>query len=53
LGLTNQKPAKFVRQYANLAPIITEAIAEYANDVRKGEFPGPDEVYANPEDLVN
>jgi len=53
LGLTNQKPAKFVRQYTNLAPVITEAIAHFASDVRNGEFPGPDEVYANPEDLVN
>jgi 3-methyl-2-oxobutanoate hydroxymethyltransferase len=53
LGLTNQKPAKFVRQYANLGPVITEAIAHYASDVRNAGFPGPDEVYANPEDLIN
>ena len=53
LGLTGQKPAKFVRQYANVGSIITEAIAHYADDVRAGAFPGPNEVYANPEDLSN
>lgn len=53
LGLTKGTPAKFVRQYANLGPIITEALARFASDVRNGEFPGPSEVYANPEDLVN
>jgi 3-methyl-2-oxobutanoate hydroxymethyltransferase len=53
LGLNKGKSAKFVRQYANLGPVITEALAHFASDVRNGEFPGPDEVYANPGDLVN
>jgi 3-methyl-2-oxobutanoate hydroxymethyltransferase len=53
LGLTKTKPAKFVRQYADLNSLITEAIARYASDVRSGEFPGPDEAYANPEELIN
>ena len=42
-----------LRWYANLGPVITEAIAHYASDVRSGEFPGPDEAYATPEDLIN
>jgi 3-methyl-2-oxobutanoate hydroxymethyltransferase len=53
LGLSRGTPAKFVRQYANLGPIITEALRHFASDVRNGEFPGPDEVYANPGDLLN
>jgi 3-methyl-2-oxobutanoate hydroxymethyltransferase len=53
LGLAKTKPAKFVRQYADLNSLITEAIAHYASDVRSGEFPGPDETYANPEELTN
>jgi 3-methyl-2-oxobutanoate hydroxymethyltransferase len=53
LGLGRGTPAKFVRQYANLGPIITEALRHFASDVRNGEFPGPDENYANPDDLVN
>ena len=53
LGLTNQKPAKFVRQYADLGPVITEAIcATSPSDVRSGEFPEADEAYPNPEDLL-
>jgi ketopantoate hydroxymethyltransferase len=49
--MTKGKPAKFVREYANLGPVITEALAHFASDVRSGEFPGPSEVYANPEEL--
>lgn len=53
LGLSRGTPAKFVRQYADLGPVITEALRHFASDVRKGEFPGPDEVYANPDDLLS
>ncbi len=53
LGLSRGTPAKFVRQYAHLGPEITEALRHFASDVRNGEFPGPSEVYANPEDLLN
>jgi len=42
-----------VRRYADLAPVITEAIAHFAADVRSGEFPGPDEAYANPDELLH
>jgi 3-methyl-2-oxobutanoate hydroxymethyltransferase len=53
LGLSRGTPAKFVRRYAELAPVITEAIAHFAADVRSGEFPGPDEAYANPDELLH
>ncbi len=52
LGLGRGTPAKFVRQYANLAPVITEAIEHFAQDVRSGAFPGPDEAYPNPDELT-
>ncbi|HUY43271.1 MAG TPA: 3-methyl-2-oxobutanoate hydroxymethyltransferase [Acidimicrobiales bacterium] len=52
LGLGNRAPAKFVRQYANLGPMITEALAHYAADVRQGSFPGPDESYPDPDELT-
>jgi 3-methyl-2-oxobutanoate hydroxymethyltransferase len=52
LGLSRTPPAKFVRQYADLSAVITDAIGRFASDVRSGEFPGPDEVYPNPEELV-
>lgn len=53
LGLSATKPAKFVRQYADLGSLITEAVQKYAADVRSGEFPNVSEAYANPEDLLN
>ncbi|MEI6454584.1 MAG: 3-methyl-2-oxobutanoate hydroxymethyltransferase, partial [Actinomycetes bacterium] len=53
LGLSGPTPPKFVRAYAQLGPVITEAIANYAKDVRSGDFPGPDETYAGPEGLTD
>ena len=52
LGLGRGRPAKFVRRYADVGSVITEALAHFARDVREGAFPGPDEGYENPEDLV-
>lgn len=53
LGLGNRKPAKFVRQYAAIGDLITEAIGAFANDVRNGEFPNESEAYPNPDELLN
>ena len=53
LGLGARKPAKFVRQYANLGAEITEALGRFAHDVRNGDFPSDDETYANPEGLFD
>jgi 3-methyl-2-oxobutanoate hydroxymethyltransferase len=53
LGMTDRKPPKFVRQYADLGSLITLAIGEFARDVRSGDFPNIDETYENPEDLLN
>ena len=36
---------KFVKKYANVAEVITKAIAEYVNDVRAGSFPGAEHCY--------
>jgi 3-methyl-2-oxobutanoate hydroxymethyltransferase len=46
LGLlfTEHQP-KFVRQYANLAEIATEAIQRYCTDVQSGAFPADKETY--------
>jgi len=46
LGLTasNYVPS-FVKQYANLAPDISKAVEQYANDVRARNFPGREHVY--------
>jgi 3-methyl-2-oxobutanoate hydroxymethyltransferase len=45
LGLGNRPLAKFVRQYADVGSVITEAIGRFAAEVRSGSFPGRDETY--------
>jgi 3-methyl-2-oxobutanoate hydroxymethyltransferase len=40
LGLFAQFKPRFVRRYAELAPLIAAAAAEYAEDVRARRFPG-------------
>ncbi len=52
LGLTSRTPAKFVRRYAELGTAITEAIAQFRDDVRSGAFPSPDETYPTPTELL-
>ena len=51
LGLGRGTPPKFVRQYADLGRIATEAIAAFASDVRSGSFPGDQESYHAPPGL--
>ncbi len=53
LGMTSRKPARFVRQYAQVGEVITDAIGRYAADVRSGAFPREDESYPNPEELTH
>ena len=48
LGLSFGKLARFVRPYANLHEVITEAVTQYADDVRSGTYPSNDESYALP-----
>ena len=51
LGLGSRKPPKFVRQYAEVGRIATEAVAAFAEDVRNGTFPSDAESYHAPEGL--
>jgi 3-methyl-2-oxobutanoate hydroxymethyltransferase len=48
LGLSFGKLARFVRPYANLHKVMTEAVTHYADDVRNGTYPSEDESYALP-----
>lgn len=48
LGLSFGKLARFVRPYANLNKVMTEAISRFADDVRNGTYPAADESYALP-----
>jgi 3-methyl-2-oxobutanoate hydroxymethyltransferase len=45
LGLFDWTP-KFVRRYASLASVISEAAAAYAGDVRARRFPAKAETYS-------
>jgi 3-methyl-2-oxobutanoate hydroxymethyltransferase len=45
LGLGSGTPPKFVRRYAEIGRISTEAIAAFADDVRRGTFPSEAESY--------
>ena len=45
LGLFTQFKPRFVKRYAELAPLIAVAAAEYAADVRARRFPGPEHCF--------
>jgi len=45
LGLSKGPVPKFVRRYADLATVVTGAVAQYAADVRAGSFPSDAESY--------
>jgi len=41
-GLRGGKMAKFVKQYADLRTTLSDAAKAYGEDVRSGQFPGPE-----------
>jgi len=53
LGLSFGKQARFVRPYANLREVMTDAITRYADDVRNGTYPSQDESYALPAEAAD
>jgi 3-methyl-2-oxobutanoate hydroxymethyltransferase len=50
LGLYQGKSPRFVKRYAELAPLIEDALGRFAADVRSGAFPGEEHTYSIPED---
>src|SRR4029450_5073332 len=48
LGLSFGKLARFVRPYANLHQVMTDAVTKYAKDVRTGTYPAEAESYGLP-----
>ena len=53
LGLYEGHAPRFVKQYAELAPLITDAVERYASDVREGTFPEEKHTYAMSEDELS
>ncbi len=45
LGMTFGRQPRFVRQYANLRQVMTDAIHTWSNDVKSGTYPNEQESY--------
>jgi 3-methyl-2-oxobutanoate hydroxymethyltransferase len=45
LGISGKPVPKFVKKYADLNPLITEALASYKAEVESGAFPATDQTY--------
>ena len=53
LGMYEGPTPRFVKQYADLAETIGDAVAHYAADVRSGAFPEDEHTYRiTPEELA-
>ncbi|RNL64339.1 3-methyl-2-oxobutanoate hydroxymethyltransferase [Nocardioides marmoriginsengisoli] len=44
-GLRTGKMARFVKQYADVNAVLTQAAREYSADVKAGTFPGPEHTF--------
>jgi 3-methyl-2-oxobutanoate hydroxymethyltransferase len=44
-GFTKGRIPKFVKQYANLRGVLTDAVHAYRDDVGAGAYPGPEHSY--------
>lgn len=45
VGMTFGRQPRFVRQYANIREVMTEAIKNWSNDVKSGNYPNESETY--------
>ncbi|HUZ82023.1 MAG TPA: 3-methyl-2-oxobutanoate hydroxymethyltransferase [Gaiellaceae bacterium] len=50
LGLYEGHAPRFVKQYAELASVMQQAVADYAGEVRNGSFPEQQHTYSIPEE---
>jgi 3-methyl-2-oxobutanoate hydroxymethyltransferase len=50
LGLSDRRPARFVKRYAEIGGQIQAALEAYAADVRTGAFPAEEHTYSIPDD---
>jgi 3-methyl-2-oxobutanoate hydroxymethyltransferase len=50
LGLYEGKAARFVKRYADLAPVVQGALERFGADVRAGSFPAGEHTYSIPEE---
>ncbi len=45
LGLTGGHVPKFVKAYADIKTVVSKAVTQYRDEVRSGEFPGPEQTF--------
>ncbi len=50
VGLTFGRQPRFLRQYANIREVMTDAVTRWAEDVRDGKYPSEKESYGLPEE---
>lgn len=53
LGMYSDFTPKFVKKYANLGEIMTNAFKEYIKDVNSGSFPSDKHTFAISDDVIN
>ena len=51
IGFTFGRQPRFVRQYANVSQVITDAITSWMDDVKSGNYPNEEESYGLPKDV--
>lgn len=51
IGFTFGRQPRFVRQYANVSGVITDAITNWMADVKSGNYPSESESYGLPDDV--
>ena len=51
LGLFSDFTPKFVKKYANVGEMMTQAFRDYIADVQEGSFPAPEHTFAISEDI--
>lgn len=51
IGFTFGRQPRFVRQYANVSQVITDAITNWMDDVRSGNYPNEAESYGLPKEV--
>jgi 3-methyl-2-oxobutanoate hydroxymethyltransferase len=51
IGFTFGRQPRFVRQYANVSEVISNAIKNWADDVKNGNYPSEQESYGFPKDV--
>lgn len=52
LGLFSDFTPKFVKKYANVGEMMTQAFRDYIADVHEGSFPAPEHTFAISEDVI-